>query len=91
MKYSFFYPLQLYGETAQKYNQTKKKQTMKETIYYSTILNIRDYLTDVQKEEIRKDIQERLENIKSYAMQETSDIQEARQKYTVYQELITLI
>ena len=64
---------------------------MKETIYYSTILNIRDYLTDVQKEEIRKDIQERLENIKSYAMQETSDIQEARQKYTVYQELITLI
>ena len=64
---------------------------MKETIYYSTILNIRDYLTDVQKEEIRKDIQERLENIMSYAMQETSDIQEARQKYTVYQELITLI
>lgn len=64
---------------------------MKETIYYSTILNIRDYLTDVQKEEIRKDIQERLENIKSYAMQETSDIQEARQKYIIYQELIALV
>ena len=58
---------------------------MKETIYYSTLLNIRDYLTDVQKEEIRKNIQERLDNLKSYAMQETSDIQEVRQKYTVYQ------
>ena len=64
---------------------------MKETIYFNTIINIRDYLTDVQKEEIRKDIQERLDNIKSYAMQETSDIQEARQKFTIYQELITLI
>jgi hypothetical protein len=64
---------------------------MKETIYYSTLLNIRDYLTDVQKEEIRKNIQERLDNLKSYAMLETSDIQEVRQKYTVYQELITLI
>jgi hypothetical protein len=64
---------------------------MKETIYYSTLLNIRDYLTDVQKEEIRKNIQERLDNLKSYAMQETSDIQEVRQKYSVYQELITLI
>ena len=63
----------------------------KETIYYSTILNIRDYLNDMQKEEIRKDIQERLDNLKSYAMQETSDIQEARQKYTIYQELIGLI
>ena len=64
---------------------------MKETIYYSTLLNIRDYLTDGQKEEIRKDITEKLDNLKSYAMQETSDIQEIRQKYTVYQELITLI
>jgi F0F1-type ATP synthase assembly protein I len=64
---------------------------MKETIYYSTILNIRDYLNDMQKEEIRKDIQERIDNLKSYAMQETSDIQEARQKYTIYQELIGLI
>ena len=64
---------------------------MKETIYFNTIINIRDYLNDMQKEEIRKDIQERLDNLKSYAMQETSDIQEIRQKYTVYQELITLI
>ena len=64
---------------------------MKETIYYSTLLNIRDYLTDVQKEEIRKDITEKLDNLKSYAMQETSDIQEIRQKFTIYQELITLI
>ena len=64
---------------------------MKETIYFNTIINIRDYLTDVQKEEVRKDIQERLDNIKSYAMQETSDIQEARQKYTIYQELIALV
>ena len=64
---------------------------MKETIYYSTLLNIRDYLTDGQKEEIRKDITEKLDNLKSYAMQETSDIQEIRQKFTIYQELITLI
>jgi hypothetical protein len=64
---------------------------MKETIYFNTIINIRDYLNDMQKEEVRKDIQERLDNLKSYAMQETSDIQEIRQKYTVYQELITLI
>ena len=64
---------------------------MKETIYYSTLLNIRDYLTDVQKEEIRKDITEKLDNLKSYAMQETCDIEEARQKFTVYQELIACI
>jgi len=64
---------------------------MKETIYFNTIINIRDYLNDMQKEEIRKDIQERIDNLKSYAMQETSDIQEARQKYTIYQELIGLI
>ena len=64
---------------------------MKETIYYSTLLNIRDYLTDVQKEDIRKNIQERIDNLKSYAMQETSDIQEVREKYTIYQEIFTLI
>lgn len=64
---------------------------MKETIYYSTILNIRDYLTDVQKEDIRKDIQERIDNLKSYAMQQTCDIEEAREKYTIYQEILTLI
>ena len=64
---------------------------MKETIYYSTLLNIRDYLTDIQKEDIRKDIQERIDNLKSYAMQETSDIQEVREKYTIYQEIHTLI
>jgi hypothetical protein len=64
---------------------------MKETIYYSTLLNIRDYLTDVQKEEIRKDIQERIDNLKSYAMQQTSNIDEVREKYTIYQEIITLI
>ena len=64
---------------------------MKETIYFNTIINIRDYLTDVQKEDVRKDIQEKLDNLKSYAMQPTCDIEEVRQKYTVYQELITLI
>ena len=64
---------------------------MKETIYYSTLLNIRDYLTDVQKEDIRKDIQERIDNLKSYAMQQTSNIDEVREKYTIYQEIITLI
>jgi hypothetical protein len=64
---------------------------MKETIYFNTIINIRDYLTDVQKEEVRKDIQERLDNIKSYAMQQTCDIEEARQKFTIYQELIALV
>lgn len=64
---------------------------MKETIYYSTILNIRDYLTDVQKEDIRKDIQERIDNLKSYAMQQTSNIDELREKYTIYQEILTLI
>jgi hypothetical protein len=64
---------------------------MKETIYFNTIINIRDYLTDVQKEDIRNHFQERLDNLKSYAMQPTCDIEEVRQKYTVYQELITLI
>lgn len=64
---------------------------MKETIYFNTIINIRDYLTDVQKEEIRKDITEKLDNLKSYGMQPTCDIEETRQKFTVYQELITLI
>ena len=64
---------------------------MKETIYFNTIINIRDYLNDMQKEEIRKDIQERLDNLKSYAMQQTSNIEEVREKYTVYKELIELI
>jgi hypothetical protein len=65
--------------------------TMKETIYFNTIINIRDYLNDMQKEEIRKDIQERLDNLKSYAMQQTCNIEEVREKYTVYKELIELI
>lgn len=64
---------------------------MKETIYFNTIINIRDYLNDMQKEEIRKDIQERLDNLKSYAMQQTSNIEEVREKYTIYKELIELI
>lgn len=64
---------------------------MKETIYYSTLLNIRDYLTDVQKEEIRKDITEKLDNLKSYGMQETSNIDEVREKYKIYTDLITTI
>jgi hypothetical protein len=64
---------------------------MKETIYYSTLLNIRDYLTDVQKEEIRKDITEKLDNLKSYGMQETSNIEEVREKYNIYTNLITII
>lgn len=64
---------------------------MKETIYFNTIINIRDYLTDVQKEDIKNHFQERLDNLKSYAMQPTCDIEEVRQKFTVYQELITLI
>jgi hypothetical protein len=64
---------------------------MKETIYYSTIINIREYLNDVQKEEIRKDIQEKLDNLKSYAMQATCDIEEAREKHNIYQNLITII
>ncbi len=64
---------------------------MKETIYFNTIINIRDYLNDMQKEEIRKDIQERLDNLKSYAMQQTCNIEEVREKYTVYKELIELI
>ena len=64
---------------------------MKETIYFNTIINIKDYLTDVQKEDIKNHFQEKLDNLKSYAMQPTCDIEEIRQKYTVYQELITLI
>jgi len=64
---------------------------MKETIYYSTIINIRDYLTDLQKEEIRKDLQEKLDNLKSYAMQPTSDIEEVREKHNIYQNLISTI
>ena len=64
---------------------------MKETIYYSTLLNIRDYLTDVQKEEIRKDITEKLDNLKSYGMQDTSNIDEVREKYNIYNNLIAII
>ena len=64
---------------------------MKETIYHSTIINIRDYLTDLQKEEIRKDLQEKLDNLKSYAMQPTSDIEEVREKHNIYQNLISTI
>jgi hypothetical protein len=64
---------------------------MRETIYYSTIINIRDYLTDVQKEEIRKDLQEKIDNLKSYAMQETCNIEEVREKHTIYQNLISTI
>jgi hypothetical protein len=64
---------------------------MKETIYYSAIINIRDYLTDLQKEEIRKDLQEKLDNLKSYAMQPTSDIEEVREKHNIYQNLIATI
>lgn len=64
---------------------------MKETIYYSTIFNIRDYLTDVQKEEIRKDITEKLDNLKSYAMLATSNIEEVREKHSIYTDLITII
>ena len=64
---------------------------MKETIYYSTIINIRAYLTDLQKEEIRKDLQEKLDNLKSYAMQPTSDIEEVREKHNIYQNLISTI
>ena len=64
---------------------------MKETIYYSTLLDIRDYLTDVQKEEIRKDITEKLDNLKSYGMQETSNIDEVREKYNIYNNLIAII
>ena len=64
---------------------------MKETIYYSTIINIREYLNDVQKVEIRKDLQQKLDNLKSYAMQATCDIEEAREKHNIYQNLITII
>lgn len=64
---------------------------MKETIYYSTILNIREYLTVVQREEIIKDLTEKLDNLKSYAMQETSNIEEVREKHSIYNNLITII
>ena len=64
---------------------------MKETIYFNTIVNIRDYLYDIQKENIKIDLQEKIDNLKSYAMQQTSNIDEVREKYTIYQEIITLI
>jgi hypothetical protein len=64
---------------------------MKETIYFNTIINIRDYLNDLQKESIKKDIQEKIDNLKSYGMQETCNIEEVREKYNIYQEIITLI
>lgn len=64
---------------------------MKETIYFNTIVNIRDYLNDIQKENIKTDLQEKIDNLKSYAMQQTCDIEEAREKYTIYQEILTLI
>ena len=64
---------------------------MKETIYFNTIVNIRDYLNDIQKENIKTDLQEKIDNLKSYAMQQTCNIEEAREKYTIYQEIITLI
>ena len=64
---------------------------MKETIYFNTIVNIRDYLNDIQKENIKIDLQEKIDNLKSYAMQQTSNIDEVREKYTIYQELISLV
>ena len=64
---------------------------MKETIYFNTIVNIRDYLNDIQKENIKIDLQEKIDNLKAYAMQQTSNIDEVREKYTIYQEIITLI
>ena len=64
---------------------------MKETIYFNTIVNIRDYLNDVQKENIKTDLQEKIDNLKSYAMQQTSNIEELREKYTIYQEILELI
>ena len=64
---------------------------MKETIYFNTIVNIRDYLNDVQKENIKTDLQEKIDNLKSYAMQQTCNIEEAREKYTIYQEILTLV
>jgi hypothetical protein len=64
---------------------------MKETIYFNTIINIRDYLNDMQKEEIRKEIQEKIDYLKAYAMQQTSNIDDIREKYTIYQELIALV
>jgi hypothetical protein len=45
----------------------------------------------VQKEEIRKDLQEKIDNLKSYAMQETCNIEEVREKHTIYQNLISTI
>ena len=65
--------------------------TMKETIYFNTIVNIRDYLNDIQKENIKIDLQEKIDNLKSYAMQQTSNIDEIREKYTIYQEILELI
>lgn len=64
---------------------------MKETIYFNTIVNIRDYLNDIQKENIKIDLQEKIDNLKSCAMQQTSNIDEIREKYTIYQEILTLI
>ena len=64
---------------------------MKETIYYSTLLNIRDYLNDIQKENIKIDLQEKIDHLKSYAMQQTCNIEEVREKHIIYQELLTLI
>ena len=64
---------------------------MKETIYFNTIVNIRDYLNDIQKENIKTDLQEKIDNLKSYAMQQTSNIDDVREKYTIYQEILTLI
>ena len=64
---------------------------MKETIYFNTIVNIRDYLNDIQKENIKTDLQEKIDNLKSYAMQQTCNIEEAREKYTIYQEILTFI
>ena len=64
---------------------------MKETIYFNTIVNIRDYLNDIQKENIKIDLQEKIDNLKSYAMQQTSNIDEVREKYTIFQELIALV
>ena len=64
---------------------------MKETIYFNTIVNIRDYLNDIQKENIKTDLQEKIDNLKSYAMQQTCNIEEVREKYTIYQEILELI
>ena len=64
---------------------------MKETIYFNTLVNVLDYLTDVQKTEIQKNLQEKIDNLKNYAMQQTCNIEDVREKHTIYQELITLI